>query len=139
MSFSQSFFAERFGITEHDLEQVIQKIVALVGREISVEKPMVDARMVDGSRANAVYAPVGWATHYHADYVVPYWAATMAKNTVVGAHLFYRWSGGWGQPSAFSKDYGGREPSAAALRAKIDAVLSGSTRAPARASSTSLT
>jgi pilus assembly protein CpaF len=41
------------------LEQVIQKIVALVGREISVEKPVVDARMVDGSRANAVYAPVG--------------------------------------------------------------------------------
>ena len=65
----------------------------------------------------AVYAPVGWATHYHADYVVPYWASTMAKNDVVGAHLFYRWQGGWGQPSAFTQDYGGREPSAAALRA----------------------
>jgi pilus assembly protein CpaF len=44
------------------LEQMIQKIVALVGREISVEKPLVDARMVDGSRANAVYAPVGGPT-----------------------------------------------------------------------------
>lgn len=66
--------------------------------------------------AGAVYAPVGWATHYHADYVVPYWAATMAKNAVVGAHLFYRWAGGWGQPSVFTKTYGGREPSAAALR-----------------------
>jgi spore germination cell wall hydrolase CwlJ-like protein len=65
----------------------------------------------------AVYAPVGWATHYHADYVVPYWAATMAKNDVVGAHLFYRWQGSWGQPSAFTQDYAGREPSAAALRA----------------------
>src|SRR5438105_484021 len=41
------------------LEQVIQKIVALVGREINIDKPLVDARMVDGSRANAVYAPVG--------------------------------------------------------------------------------
>ena len=41
------------------LEQLIAKIVALVGREISVDKPLVDARMVDGSRANAVYAPVG--------------------------------------------------------------------------------
>ena len=40
----------------------------------------------------AVYAPVGWATHYHADYVVPYWASTLAKNAVVGAHLFYRWA-----------------------------------------------
>ena len=44
------------------LEQVIGKIVALVGREISVDKPLVDARMVDGSRANAVFAPVGGPT-----------------------------------------------------------------------------
>jgi len=64
----------------------------------------------------AVYAPIGWATHYHADYVVPYWASTMAKNAVVGAHLFYRWAGGWGQPAVFSKIYAGREPNAAALR-----------------------
>jgi pilus assembly protein CpaF len=53
--------ATRFRDQAH-LEQMIQKIVALVGREISVEKPLVDARMVDGSRANAVYAPVGGPT-----------------------------------------------------------------------------
>src|SRR5437763_13027639 len=47
---------------EAQLEQVIQKIVALVGRELNIEKPLVDARMVDGSRANAVYAPVGGPT-----------------------------------------------------------------------------
>ena len=64
----------------------------------------------------SVYAPVGWATHYHADYVVPYWAATMAKNAVVGAHLFYRWAGGWGQPAVFTKTYAGHEPSADLLR-----------------------
>ena len=63
-----------------------------------------------------VYAPVGWATHYHADYVVPYWAASMAKNAVVGAHLFYRWNGGWGQPGVFAAANSGQEPSAAALR-----------------------
>jgi len=67
--------------------------------------------------SGAVYAPVGWATHYHADYVVPYWASTLAKSDVVGAHLFYRWRGGWGQPDAFRQAYGGREPSAAGLRA----------------------
>jgi spore germination cell wall hydrolase CwlJ-like protein len=66
--------------------------------------------------AGSVYAPVGWATHYHADYVVPYWTATMAKNAVVGAHLFYRWTGGWGQPTVFTKAYSGQEPSADALR-----------------------
>ncbi|HKP34666.1 MAG TPA: cell wall hydrolase, partial [Sphingomicrobium sp.] len=70
----------------------------------------------------AVYAPVGWATHYHADYVVPYWASTMAKNAVVGAHLFYRWAGGWGQPAVFAKTYAGHEPNAAALRTAALAV-----------------
>jgi pilus assembly protein CpaF len=48
--------------SQAQLEQVIQKIVALVGREINIDKPLVDARMVDGSRANAVYAPVGGPT-----------------------------------------------------------------------------
>jgi hypothetical protein len=66
--------------------------------------------------SGSVYAPVGWATHYHADYVVPYWAATMAKSAVVGAHLFYRWSGTWGQPAVFTQAYAGHEPNAAALR-----------------------
>jgi len=47
---------------EAQLEQMIQKIVALVGREINIDKPLVDARMVDGSRANAVFAPVGGPT-----------------------------------------------------------------------------
>lgn len=64
----------------------------------------------------AVYAPVGLATHYHADYVVPYWASTLTKNAVVGAHIFYRWAGGWGKPAAFSESYSGREPNALALR-----------------------
>ena len=64
-----------------------------------------------------VYGPVGWATHYHADYVVPYWSANMAKNAIIGAHLFYRWSGGWGQPAVFKKAYLGQEPNASALRA----------------------
>jgi spore germination cell wall hydrolase CwlJ-like protein len=66
--------------------------------------------------SGAVFAPVGWATHYHADYVVPYWASSMAKNAVVGAHIFYRWAGGWGQAGVFNEAYTGREPNAAALR-----------------------
>jgi len=73
-------------------------------------------RVAEAALSGYVYAPVGWATHYHADYVVPYWASTMAKNAVIGAHLFYRWAGGWGQPQVFSRHYDGREPSARALR-----------------------
>jgi spore germination cell wall hydrolase CwlJ-like protein len=66
--------------------------------------------------AGAVYAPVGYATHYHANYVVPYWASTLAKNAIMGAHIFYRWAGGWGQPAAFAKPYSGHEADAAGLR-----------------------
>ncbi len=71
----------------------------------------------------AVFGPVGLATHYHANYVVPYWASTLAKNAVVGAHLFYRWSGGWGTPAAFVQRYARQEPNAAALRSAALAAL----------------
>ena len=64
----------------------------------------------------AVFAPVGLATHYHADYVVPYWASTMAKNAVIGAHLFYRWAGSWGKPAAFVQKYARQEPNSGLLR-----------------------
>jgi spore germination cell wall hydrolase CwlJ-like protein len=73
-------------------------------------------RIAEAALSGYVYAPVGYATHYHANYVVPYWASTLAKNAVVGAHIFYRWGGGWGQPAAFAKAYAGTEPNAGALR-----------------------
>jgi hypothetical protein len=73
-------------------------------------------RIADAALSGFVYSPVGYATHYHADYVVPYWAPTLAKNAVVGAHIFYRWAGGWGRPAAFTKSYSGHEPSVTALR-----------------------
>ncbi|MEO7277136.1 MAG: cell wall hydrolase [Sphingomicrobium sp.] len=66
--------------------------------------------------AGYVFKPVGLATHYHANYVVPYWASTLSKNAIVGAHIFYRWAGGWGQPAAFVEAYAGTEPNARALR-----------------------
>ncbi|HEY6047547.1 MAG TPA: cell wall hydrolase [Sphingomicrobium sp.] len=73
-------------------------------------------QVAEAALAGDVYAPVGWATHYHADYVVPTWASSLAKNAVVGAHIFYRWAGGWGQPASFAQHYAAREPDAAALR-----------------------
>jgi len=63
-----------------------------------------------------VYAPVGNATHYHADYVVPYWASTLVKTSVEGVHIFYRWAGGWGRPASFSDDWSRNEGNPAALR-----------------------
>jgi spore germination cell wall hydrolase CwlJ-like protein len=73
-------------------------------------------RIAEAALDGAVFGPVGLATHYHANYVVPYWAATLAKNAVVGAHLFYRWAGGWGRADAFTQKYARQEPSSVALR-----------------------
>ena len=53
---------------------------------------------------------VGTATHYHADYVHPWWAPTLNKLTQVGSHIFYRWKGSAGETAAFSQTYAGREP-----------------------------
>lgn len=59
--------------------------------------------------AGHVHKPVGMATHYHANYVLPYWAPKLAKIEQIGAHIFYRWPGNWGRPKAFSDAYVGRE------------------------------
>jgi len=87
-----------------------------LGRQPDADGWRRATEVAQAALAGYVFGPVGWATHYHADYVVPYWASTMAKNAVVGAHLFYRWGGGWGQPAVFTKSYAGHEPNAAALR-----------------------
>lgn len=36
-----------------------------------------------------VFADVGQATHYHADWMVPYWRDSLVKVARVGTHLFY--------------------------------------------------
>jgi spore germination cell wall hydrolase CwlJ-like protein len=62
-----------------------------------------------------VSAAVGTATHYHANYVSPYWAPRLTKLRQIGAHIFYRWPGGWGRTAAFSSRYSGIESIAASL------------------------
>lgn len=42
-----------------ELVEIAERIAALAGRELSVAHPIVDARMADGSRVNAVIPPVG--------------------------------------------------------------------------------
>lgn len=62
------------------------------------------ARAIAGAAlAGAVDPRVGWATHYHADYVVPKWRDSLTKVAQVGAHLFYRWQGWWGTAPAFRR------------------------------------
>jgi pilus assembly protein CpaF len=63
-----AIFVERAGRLEpgrirlgsgRELVEIAERIAALVGRELSVSHPIVDARMPDGSRVNAVVPPVG--------------------------------------------------------------------------------
>lgn len=69
--------------------------------------------------AGRVYAPVGHATNYHADYVLPYWASSLDKQIQIGRHIFYRLKGGLGASSAFAQRHGGREPAIVPQRAII--------------------
>lgn len=64
---TDAIFAERRGVLEltnlrfrsdDHLRQVIMRIAAAVGRRIDESSPMVDARLVDGSRVNAVIPPL---------------------------------------------------------------------------------
>ncbi|MGF7147790.1 spore germination cell wall hydrolase CwlJ-like protein [Sphingomonas zeicaulis] len=64
-----------------------------------------------------VYAPVGYATHYHTNWVVPYWSSSLDKIAQVGTHLFFRWSGWWGGANAFRGPVGGSEIAVAKLAA----------------------
>jgi pilus assembly protein CpaF len=60
-------YVERFGKLEltgvkfkddNHVRQIIDRIVAAVGRRVDESSPMVDARLPDGSRVNAIIAPL---------------------------------------------------------------------------------
>lgn len=63
----ETVFVERSGLLEkvgtrfqdeRHLLRIIQKIVSAVGRRIDESSPFVDARLADGSRVNAIIAPL---------------------------------------------------------------------------------
>ncbi len=57
-----------------------------------------------------VEAIVGNATHYHTNWVHPYWSSEMQKIAAVKTHLFFRWAGASGDPQSFTNRYSGAEP-----------------------------
>lgn len=67
-----------------------------------------------------VFKPVGTATHYHADYVAPYWAPTLVKLKQFGQHIFYRWTGPSGMLAAFRGRYSGNETVSAEILMAAD-------------------
>jgi len=91
------------------------------------EAERVAAAALDGF----VDRSVGAATHYHADYVAPYWAPKLAKIVQIGAHIFYRWPGNWGSTAAFTGRYIGEPVDPLSLRPPLrQAVLTDGTVVP---------
>jgi hypothetical protein len=79
-------------------------------------------QIAESALSGRVEASVGMATHYHTDWVFPYWAPNLKKITKVGTHIFYGWTGSWGRRAAFTET-ALTEPLAGpdAAAAKIDA------------------
>lgn len=69
--------------------------------------------------SGVVFKPVGYATHYHTDWVVPYWSSSLDKIAAVKTHLFFRWTGWWGTPPAFRFMATGNEPRIVQLGARF--------------------
>lgn len=84
----------------------------------------------DEALGGAVYAPVGNATHYHTDWVYPWWSPKLDKVAQVGTHLFFRWRGFWGTPASLSARYAGGEPDPLVLTRRAEAVERPSTLRP---------
>jgi spore germination cell wall hydrolase CwlJ-like protein len=59
--------------------------------------------------SGAVDGRVGLATHYHTNWVYPYWSPELRKLGQVGTHLFFGWPGSWGGQGAFARRYRGGE------------------------------
>ena len=67
-------------------------------------------RIATEALGGKVFAPVGHSTHYHADYVLPYWADSLDKSVKIGRHIFYRLKSSLGASGAFRQRYAGIEP-----------------------------
>ena len=62
-------------------------------RHALAEARKIAEKALDGG----VDAAVGAATHYHADFVVPWWSHKLQPVSKVGAHIFYSWKGAFGR------------------------------------------
>ncbi len=67
---------------------------ACEGRSLRVTEPdawRTAERVAASVMSGATYlADIGDATHYHADYVRPYWSYRLKKMDVIGHHIFYK-------------------------------------------------
>jgi hypothetical protein len=62
-------------------------------------------RIAADALSGYVFPTVGVATHYHTTAIHPWWADSLAKAVTIGAHVFYRWKGAWGDPTSVRRPY----------------------------------
>jgi hypothetical protein len=68
-----------------------------LARRVPSERAWALARgRAEAALDGAVDPAVMQATHYHADYVVPWWSSQLLALSKIGAHIFYRWPGAQG-------------------------------------------
>lgn len=67
---------------------------ACEGRSLAITEPapwLVAQRIAKAVLDGQTYLPaVGQSTHYHANYVAPYWSRLLKKTDKIGQHIFYR-------------------------------------------------
>lgn len=69
-----------------------------MSRRIPGTRDWAQARLLADAALNGAVDPiVREATHFHADYVNPWWASKLEPISKVGAHIFYRWAGRQGK------------------------------------------
>ena len=69
-------------------------------------------RVATAALDGSVMSDVGNATFYHADYVLPWWASSVARVATIGRHIFYRWPGALERTLGMGARYAGVEPGA---------------------------
>ena len=72
------------------------------------------------------------ATHYHADYVTPWWSSRLQALTQIGRHIFYRWP----QAHALSSGQAARDNGNAAVLPRLGIDASGAFVGPGRKTAT---
>ncbi len=77
-------------VDDSELSDLVFRIAAAVGRELTLDRPYLDARLGDGSRANVVIAPVG--------------GPTLCIRKVRREPMPLRGPGGWVERGAVSED-----------------------------------
>ncbi|WP_328598273.1 cell wall hydrolase [Croceibacterium salegens] len=86
-------------------------------RRASIQGWSIAKRIAIQALQGRVEPTIGMSTHYHTNYVLPYWAPKLDKVAAIGTHIFYRWSGYWGERRAFSQSYTGEASSSPNLEA----------------------